>query len=221
MNKQSKNIAIVVGVLVIAVGIWYVVSSISKKPLDSTNQGTNNQTPPVEVVDPNWKKYSNDTYTFSIEYPIDFIQNENYIYQALGPGKDIKGVAFNISEAHNKGTNLSSDSYFSVEQLPGDQECIARNFISNPLTENTVEENGHTYSVVTGGDAAAGNRYEDTVFATKINSICYGLRLMVHTTVIENYEPGTIKEYDRQKLVTLYNRFRSTFKPFNNTEGQQ
>jgi hypothetical protein len=108
-----------------------------------------------------------------------------------------------------------------VEQLPGDQECIARNFISNPLTENTVEENGRTYSVVTGGDAAAGNRYEDTVFATKINSICYGLRLMVHTTVIENYEPGTIKEYDRQKLVTLYNRFRSTFKPFNNTEGQQ
>lgn len=221
MKNQSKNIAIVLGILVVVIGVWYAVSSLLNKPSDTNNQGANNEKLPEVTIDPNWKKYSNDTYTFSIEYPIDFIQNENYIYQALGPGKDIKGVAFTISEAHNKGTNLSSDSYFSVEQLPGDQECTARNFISNPLTENTVEENGRTYSVVTGGDAAAGNRYEDTVFATKINSICYGLRLMVHTTVIENYEPGTIKEYDRQKLVTLYNRFRSTFKPYNNTEGQQ
>lgn len=221
MKNQSKNIAKVLGILVVVIGVWYAVSSLLNKPSDTNNQGANNEKLPEVTIDPNWKKYSNDTYTFSIEYPIKFIENENYIYQALGPGKDIKGVAFIVSEDVSKGTNLSSDSYFSVEQLPGDQECIARNFISNPLTENTVEENGRTYSVVTGGDAAAGNRYEDTVFATKINSICYGLRLMVHTTVIENYEPGTIKEYDRQKLVTLYNRFRSTFKPFNNTEGQQ
>ena len=217
MKNNSKNITVIIGIIILAVGVWYVLGRLPHKEIrNSENPQANNPSSPSDVQDLNWKKYTSDNYKFSIEYPSDFSVNENHTYSALGPGKEIKGIAFPVSEAISKGTNLSSDSYFSVEQL-STTDCTGSNFMSNPQTDNTVTENNKTYNVATGGDAGAGNRYEDTVFATKFNNVCYGIRLMIHSTVIENYEPGTVPEYNRSQLIELYNRFRLSFTPFSET----
>ncbi len=217
MKYNSKTIVAIIGIIILAVGVWYVLDKLPNKEVpNSENPQVNNPSTPSDTQDPNWKKYTSHNYKFSIEYPADFSVNENRAYSALGPGKEIKGIAFPVSEAISKGTNLSSDSYFSVDQL-SITDCKASNFMSNPQTDNTVMENNKEYNVATGVDAGAGNLYEETVFATEFNNVCYGIRLMIHSTVIENYEPGTVTEYNRPQLIELYNRFRLSFSPFSET----
>ena len=62
--------------------------------------------------------YSNKALGFSIRLPADYTIDESYKYQAFGPGKDIAGVKFTIPASVAAGTNLGSDSYISVEEIP-------------------------------------------------------------------------------------------------------
>src|ERR1035437_7975071 len=75
--------------------------------------------PTIQQPPTNTTLYKSSTEGFSIYYPIGFTVNENYVYQELGPGKDINGVKFTIPASLASGTNLGSDSYLSVEEIPG------------------------------------------------------------------------------------------------------
>src|ERR1035437_2528883 len=155
--------------------------------------------------------YSNKTEGFSISYPSGYVVDESYVYQALGPGRDINGVKFTIPASVSIGTNLGADSYISVESFPSAiNSCSAEIYLSNPKSAGFVDENGHRYSVATSSGAGAGNRYDEKVYATSVTGGCIAVRYFIHYGVFENYPAGTIKKFDEQVLMNKFDAIRQT-----------
>jgi len=154
------------------------------------------------------KVYSDSTIGFSIRYPADYLINTSYKYQALGPGKDISGVKFTIPSSLAIGTNLSSfDTGVSIEIIPATQDCNASLFLDNNNIQ-TVTDNGNDYSFASTTQGAAGNRYEEEVWAIPGTNPCIAIRYFVHSTNIGNYPEGTISEFDRAALINQFEKIR-------------
>jgi len=147
---------------------------------------------------------------FSLRYPAGFTPVSTYSYQALGPGKNIAGVKFTIDPALATGTNLSNDSYLSVEQIPQSQACSASSFLQQGVASQTVTDGSTDYSVASSTDAAVGNRYFETVYALPGTNPCVAVRYFIHYGVIENYPAGTVKSFDQAALVGLFDTIRRT-----------
>jgi len=152
-------------------------------------------------------------YGFSVRYRDGYVPDESYAYATLGPDRQIPGVAFRVPEALSTGTNLSADSTLSVEVVEDRATCDASAFLDPSAPPTTVQEGGRSWSVGRFAGAGAGNRYEETVYATAVGGDCFGLRLLVHSTVLENYEPGTVQAFDAARLEADYAAFRSSFEP--------
>ncbi len=146
---------------------------------------------------------------FSLRYPEGYARDESYRYQELGPGKDILGVKFTIPAALATGTNLSADSYVSVEEIPQVRDCSAALFLERGVAEDVVDD-GTTYSVASSTGAGAGNRYEETVYAFPGTSPCIAVRYFIHYGVLENYPAGTVRAFDHQSLTDQFDAIRRT-----------
>jgi hypothetical protein len=68
-------------------------------------------------------------------------------------------------------------------------------------------ENGAEYSVATSSEAAAGNLYEEMVYALSGISPCTAVRYYIHSSNIGNYATGTI-EFDRAALLAAFDKIR-------------
>jgi len=156
-----------------------------------------------------WPAYKSSKLGFSISHPEGWSVNPDFTYTELGPGKSIAGVSFTIPEALAKGTNLSRDSYLSVETLAGATDCTAAAFLPDGIEgPKTVEEDGTNWSVATMQDAGAGNFYDETVYAIPGTKPCIAVRYSIHSTNIANYDPGTVKEFDRAALIETFDEMR-------------
>ncbi len=153
--------------------------------------------------------YSNSEIGFSLRYPVGYSIDPLYEYQ-LRPEETIKGVKFTIPLSMSEPTNLSSDTYLSVENIYQSESCTADLFLDGTHEIKEVAENGITYSVTTTSDAGAGNRYEETVYVLPGTNPCVGIRYFVHYSVFENYEPGTIEEFDKEALLAEFDAIRDT-----------
>jgi hypothetical protein len=166
---------------------------------------TSATTTPVSLT----QTYKSSTYKFTLNYPALYTVDRSYTYQALGPGKDIHGVKFTIDPSLAKGTNLSTDSYISVESMPHRTSCSATSFVSDGTKATTITDNGVTYSFAKTGDAGAGNRYDETVYALPGTNSCLAVRYFIHYGVIENYPP-TVKAFDKKALTDQFDQIRKT-----------
>lgn len=154
--------------------------------------------------------YTNSLQTFSINVPQSFTRDESYSY-TISPVRDIRGVKFTIPSKVAEGTNLSKDSYIAVESIPNAEYCTAERFFDfAPQVPDTVTEDGTTYSVNYSKDAGAGNRYEETVYAIKDSNPCIAIRYFIHYAVLENFEEGTVKEFDRTSLLQQFDTIRKS-----------
>lgn len=155
--------------------------------------------------------YSSGSQGFSIRYPAGYTLDDTYTYTGLGPVQTIKGTRFVIDPAIASGTNLSSDSYVSVEPMAGAaNSCSAGIYLSGAHSGGFVDQDGRRYSVASSTGAAAGNRYEETVFATPVQGGCMAVRYFVHYGALENYPAGTVKAFDRQALMAQFDAIRRT-----------
>ncbi|MFA5386445.1 MAG: MliC family protein [Candidatus Paceibacterota bacterium] len=155
--------------------------------------------------------YSNGTVGFSIRYPANYSINASYVYQELGPGKNISGIKFTIPSSTALGTNLSSfDTGVSIEFIPATQDCNANLFLFGNNNAQNITDNGRDYSFASTTGAGAGNRYEEDVWAIPYTNPCIAVRYLVHSTVLENYPTGTVKIFDRQALLSQFDDIRQT-----------
>lgn len=160
--------------------------------------------------------YSNSAKGFSIRLPADYTIDESYKYQEFGPNKDISGVKFTIPASVAAGTNLSTDAYVSVEEIPNvnpqTDECSAKLFLENEMATSTVVEGDTTYSVASSIGAGAGNRYAETVYVLAGTSAsrrtCIAVRYFVHYGVFENYPAGAVREFDNPALLAQFDSIR-------------
>lgn len=165
-------------------------------------------------TDRGWRSYSSPTFGFSLQYPVGFTVNQRYAYAGLGSEQEIPGVAFTVPASLAAGTNLSADTYLSVERLgasPIGLACDPLMFLPQAQSFSTVVDGGVTYLVAVGGGAAAGNRYEETVYLPQIGSGCTAIRYLIHSTNLGNYEPGTVREFDRAALLQLLDGLRRSY----------
>lgn len=160
----------------------------------------------------NWSVFASSTLGFSIKYPAGFTPDTPYIYSELGPGKNISGVKFTIPATMATGTNLGSDSYVSVEQIPNDQTCTADQFLQlNPGDKvQTITDSGTTYSVASSTGAGAGNRYEEWAWAIPGTSPCLAVRYFIHYGVLENYPPGMVQQFNEAALLQQFDAIRES-----------
>ncbi len=213
MNTTKIMIA---GALIVLAGLVFYVMQ-EKEPLTQVQQPVTpaTTTPPVIDLHALTEVYASSTGSFTISYPKGYTVDETYTYQALGPGKDIAGVRFIIPERMASGTNLSDDSYISVESKSGSQPdvCAAGLFLDLQDTnkEIVMREGNMIYFVASTTDAAAGNRFEESVYVFPSESDCMAIRYFIHYTAIENYDPGTVKLFDRTQLVMDFDAIRKTF----------
>ncbi len=158
------------------------------------------------------KTYANGSEGFSIRYPNGYSVNESYIYQALGPGKDIGGIKFTVPAGMATGTNLSGfDTGVSIEEIPDIQNCNASLFVSAENNQfSQINDNGIDYSVASSIGAAAGNIYEEKVWAIPETNPCIAIRYFIHSTNIDNYTPGTIEEFNKTVLLEEFDKIRKT-----------
>lgn len=153
--------------------------------------------------------YVNKVFGFQIQPGEGFTTRESYLNQDLGPGREIPGVAFVIPAALSQGTNLSPDSYLSVEKL-SDVDCTPSSFIDSVTTTETVNISGVSFEKAVVGGAGAGNLYEETVYVTEKADACFAVREFVHSTQLANYDPGTVKAFDKAKLTKLFDSMLAT-----------
>ena len=156
------------------------------------------------------KIYSNGSDGFSIRLPADYPVDEKYKYQEFGPSKTISGIKFTIAPSVATGTNLASDTYLSVEEIPKTKNCTASLFLDNVKNTSMITDGSTTYSVASSTGAGAGNRYEETVYAMPGTNPCIALRYFIHYGVFENYPAGAVREFDHQALIEQFDAIRRT-----------
>ena len=157
-----------------------------------------------------WGSYASSTMGVTIKYPAGYTVNAAYANTSVNPKKPIAGASFTVPASMATGTNLGSDTYLSVEQLPRAKACTGDIFVADNVAAHDVIDGGFTYSVATTSDAAAGNRYEESVYAVKDSKPCTAVRYRVHYSAIENYPAGSVREFDRAALIAKFDQIRRT-----------
>ncbi|HEX5420317.1 MAG TPA: hypothetical protein VFY39_09980, partial [Gammaproteobacteria bacterium] len=97
------------------------------------------------------------------------------------------------------------------EEISRSASCTATRFLPEgapPAMD--AKEGGTTYSVAKSMDAAAGNRYEETVLALPGTNPCMAIRYFVQYAVLQNYPAGAVREFDRKALLAQFNAMRRT-----------
>lgn len=163
------------------------------------------------VQQPTTATYASSTAGYSITYPLGYSVDDTYAYEGV-PKKPIAGVRFAIPGSMATGTNLSADTYVSVEQLPRAQSCSGDIFLLENVKATDVSSGGTQWSVATTSGAGAGNLYEEYVYAVKGSKPCTAIRYFIHSTNIGNYEPGAVREFDRLKLLADFNTIRDSLR---------
>lgn len=135
--------------------------------------------------------------------------NEQFVYTSA-PSSTTSGVQFVIPALVATGTNLSADSYFSVEHSDRTGICEPSLFLDGSHATSSLLENGLTYTVASSSNAGAGNRYDETVYVISGSDPCIAIRTFVHYTVFENYASGTISQFDVQSLKAIFDQIRQT-----------
>lgn len=199
----TKIVGIVVLVAAIAVGGYVLWKSNVPEPEVIP--------PEPEPVVETTSTYSSSTLGYSVIYPKDYRVEESYAYDAFGEEKLIHGVKFLVPESFATGTNLSSfDTGVSIESLPRAKNCTGDIYLTADVRPTLLSEGGVAYSVASSSEGAAGNRYEEIVFALSSSSPCTAVRYFIHSTSVENYEPGTVKPYDRKALMEVFDAIRKS-----------
>lgn len=200
-KKHINTIISVVVILIIVIGAVYLLPK--KVPSQDSTEVKPDTSDLTQI-------YQNSVEGLSLRYPLGFTVDEDYSYQNLGPGKEISGVKFTIPKEMTTGTNLSTDSYISVESIDENLECSAVSFALDSALVKEKIDNGKTYSYAETSDAAAGNRYDEYVYAIPGTNPCIAIRYFIHYGNIANYDPGTIKEFDKVELLKKFDSIRRT-----------
>jgi hypothetical protein len=207
---MTKWIVGVIVVIIIAVGaVWFIRPALIQNifgfgPAPAQEEQT--QTDPLA----GWGTYASTTMGVLLRYAPGYTVNDSYSNTSVNPKKPIAGVSFIVPVATATGTNLGSDTYIAVEQLPRANACTGDIFVADNVTAHEVADNGLVYSVATTTGAGAGNRYEETVYAIKDSKPCTAVRYYVHYSVFENYPAGTVRQFDQAALVAQFDQIRRT-----------
>lgn len=204
-RRSNSSLLAVVAILVVLLGggflAWKAIS----------NDAVTETPTPIEdtpVVTDERAEFASTSMRISLKYPQGYTVDDKFANTSVSPTKPILGVKFIIPAQVATGTNLSADSYISIEQLPRANNCTADIYLAANVKAQALTEGGIPYSVATSSDAGAGNVREEIVYALANSKLCTAIRYHIHTTQIGNYPPGSVREYDRAALIAEFDTIR-------------
>jgi hypothetical protein len=160
-----------------------------------------------------WPTYRDPHGLFRVSYPAGWKVDTDYVYPGFGPDHEIHGVVFLVPKSLTRGTNLSpSLTGVSIESLPAKGPCSAHRFLPDAQEPRTLKNAGRTWSTANAQDAGAGNFYDFAVFAISGSDPCMAVRYTIHSTNIDNYDPGTVKAFDSVDLVRTFAAIRQSLR---------
>lgn len=122
-----------------------------------------------------------------------------------------------VNRTHYDGTNLVEAS-LSVGLTP-EKACSSEWLCDWPQNSSTRGETvetrniaGVTFSKVSSWEGAVGNQYGLITYSSLRGGSCYRLALFIHCINIHVFEPGTVSEFDRATVLSLFDRVISTFR---------
>lgn len=163
--------------------------------------------PLVQESEPTTAAYTSSVLGYSISYPNDFMLVEQHVYP-FSSTKNIEGFRVGVPVDMATGTTLSADSYVAIEQLPNARACTGDIFLRANVSARAVTEGGVNYSVASSSEAAAGNRYNEMIYALADSQPCTAVRYYIHSTVLENYPEGTVVEFNQDALISEFDQIR-------------
>ena len=162
--------------------------------------------------DRGWLTYRDAKYGFSISYPSDWIIERGHVSILPGPDQELHGIAFAVPPTMTTGTNLRSDSFISVSVVTAnvrtEQGRCGSDLFLLEAKHTPITDAGRRYVYAEQTDAGAGNIYEQHAYALTGSDPCVGVLYFIHSTNIGNYDPGTVREFDRAKLMAAFDRIR-------------
>jgi hypothetical protein len=204
MAFQDTRYTLAYGVLAIAIVVSIGYLLLNAKPAQAPESVSVATTTPDGLT----QTYASSTLGFSIRYPEGYVV-ESDTYSGPGMAAGFAGIKLTVPHSLTIGTNLADDSYIAVDRRPDLSACLAESLIEGGMVDtSTVTESGVTYTVASITGAAAGNRYEETFFALQGTQPCVVVRYSVHYGVIENYPPGTVREFDKTALLAQFDAIR-------------
>lgn len=154
------------------------------------------------------QNYKNSAYDFQFDYPATFaltdpnygnLENKIVQVQLLSgayPKTNFDDAAFTVSEKTAKSLN----------------ECLAMNEPEGGTGfKDTATVNGIKFYTTTGNGAGAGNFYETKIYRTFSSSECLEIVETIHTSNIENFDPGTVTEINKTPIQAELEKILSTF----------
>ncbi len=189
------------------------VSGVSLALVSSTTPDIVN--PPEIISGVNSILFTSSDNDFKIWYPQTATlinDNDSFIFATK------HGVArIMLPEIFSKGTNLVEAGVgIGVDS---DLQIIAK--CNQPVVDGlekyvkTVNLGGLDFSVFEGSDAGAGHLYEYKTYRTVKNGRCYELVEAINSTNIGVYEPGTIKEFNKNYISSILDKIVLTFIAYN------
>lgn len=155
--------------------------------------------------------YTNPQETITLRYSDEFAPT------AYLPAGEFKGVPSLVLEFirpdfYSPTTNLS-EAYFMFSTM-NDPQTVAGCTQPLPQLETVTGQkniNGYTFTQSAAIGVAAGNIYDQVIYRTVSNTICYEIVFYMHSGNIGNYTPGTVVEFDRAGLLNKFEQVLSTF----------
>jgi hypothetical protein len=228
----SKMVALVLFVALPFIGFYYgseygkVVASIGTNPMPiapSTSTALSQNTGSSEYYSnvAEWQTDTNNTKgNFSIAYPIDFDQQDNYSATSSADwrtgdngGVGIKYFSLVVPRAFEPQTNFGEATLtVGVGSTAG---TVAKCSIADGtvVATSTATIGGQKFTMFHSGDAGAGNLYDTTSYRTLHGGKCYAIEYTLHSTQIAAYPSSyDLKPYDKKTVTSLMQNIIGTFK---------
>ena len=107
-----------------------------------------------------------------------------------------------------KGTNLSDNS--CQRRDPARCRVIHGESLFGRGRSPDVKEGNTEYSVAELGEGAAGNLYEEHVYALVGTSPCLAVRYLIHSGNMAMYDPGTVRAFDEPAVLRQFDKIRKS-----------
>jgi len=167
--------------------------------------------PPLETPDGE-QVYRNTRRGFEMRYTPQFVVG----VPAFDPEtmRTTVEVSFHlVGSAYYSGTNLSEAAV--IVGVSGEEGIVAvcetpRLEAEEPLGQVEIDAASFRKSTFTG--VAAGHAYEQITYRAACQDRCYEIVLLIHSTNISAYTPGTVTEFDREAVLQTLEEVLFTFR---------
>ena len=190
-------------------GIWEVFIPIEK--IQEFCQFTCHSDAYSEIhYPPNWQLFAENgnflihyptTPTVQKEYPLNLNITKNT------PEEGDISILVPVVFTDSKKNNFSSAT-IEIEWNKS-KAFESTDFGTNKITEENID--GIPFSTTSYNDAAAGNEYYTKEYVGECTNIFYKLSITVHSTNVENYDPGTVIEYSKSDVFKSINLVFASF----------